>query len=117
MNVGDVQAAIAAHNFTITTELELQAALEDLLNEAFPGQVRREVPIVDALGQSLGRIDLVVGRVGIEVKVGGSPGAVARQLLRYQRTVDVDEVLLVTNRMKHCQQAPVGVFTTWIGAL
>jgi hypothetical protein len=47
------------------------------------------------------RIDFMVGRVGVELKLKGPVSAVARQLARYAQSERVDSLVLVTTRFKH----------------
>lgn len=47
------------------------------------------------------RIDFMVGRVGIECKVGGGLSDLTRQLWRYAEHEDLDELLVVTTRQAH----------------
>jgi hypothetical protein len=90
-----VAALVRAHRFAYHDEATLQAGLAACLAAAgLP--VRREVD----LGR-LGRIDLLVARVGIEVKVAGSLDAVGRQVRRYLLHPDVDEVVLVSTLARH----------------
>ena len=99
MTAEAVADRIAAHRFAYTCERDLQDALAVLFPEAC-----REVRLGAA-----GVIDLVVGRVGVEVKVDGSMPAVARQVDRYARSGLLDAVVVVTNRAKH--RAVAGVVT------
>ena len=62
---------------------------------------RREVILTDA-----DRIDILVGRTGIEVKIAGAPLAVARQLQRYAHSPDIDVLILATTRASHCAELP-----------
>lgn len=62
----------------------------------------REVRLSD--GRS--RIDILAGRIGIEVKVKGSLADVRRQLSRYAATGDIDELVLVTTRSAHHRIPP-----------
>lgn len=52
------------------------------------------------------RVDLLVDRVAIEVKVAGSLIDVLRQCQRYARSDDVDSVLLVTTVPAHTGAPP-----------
>lgn len=75
-----------------------EAVLQDGFAALFP-LARREVYLKAADGQSLGRIDFMIGRIGIECKVGRvSPVATAAQLDRYALSPEVDELILLTSR-------------------
>ena len=83
---------------TFTTEDELQASIHDQLT-ALGGDTIREVRLTGGLG----RIDLQIGAVGIEVKTKGPASTVVRQLLRYTHAEELEHLLLVTTRAKHVQ--------------
>lgn len=89
-----IREILAQYTFTYRDELELHDALEAVLSAA-GADVRREV------STNVGRIDMIVDRVAIEVKVSGAASAVRRQLVRYTGCPDINEVLLVTNRPRH----------------
>lgn len=116
MVIDDVATAIAAHRFLPADEYELQAALLEVLQVRWPG-TRREVPT------ATGRLDLLVDRVAVEVKIHGSAAEVARQLTRYARLDFVDGVVLVTTRAAHLKIArelagkPVRVVALLTGGL
>jgi hypothetical protein len=57
-------------------------------------------------GDKRNRIDFVVGRIGVELKVDGSPAAVLRQLDRYAAAAELDAVTLVTTRRAHLRGLP-----------
>lgn len=78
------------------SEAQLQTLLADRLSEA-GFDVAREVALGDC-----GRIDLMVDRVGIEVKVNGSLTAVLRQVHLYATGGQLDAVVLVSTRTAHC---------------
>jgi hypothetical protein len=65
-------------------------------------EVAREVALARGM-----RIDLLVGRVGIEVKIAGQTSSVARQLRRYAASDLVDELVLATTCPRHAGVAPV----------
>ena len=44
------------------------------------------------------RIDLLVGSVGVEVKVAGSLEALTRQIQRYAHAPEISELVVVTDR-------------------
>jgi hypothetical protein len=98
-----VSAALALARVFLTrmmvtaSELELQTLIASVLTEegiAFDRERR--------LGAA-GVIDFYVpaARVGIEVKVDGSPAFVRRQLMRYAGSAEISELLLVTTRAPH----------------
>ena len=92
-----IDSAITAHRYHYTAEAALHDAVEQVLVAAGVA-VRREVRLSGA-----DRVDLLAGRIAIEVKVGGPTAAVRRQLQRYLRSRDVDAVVLVTCRARHRQ--------------
>ena len=94
-----VIAAIERFRFRYSNEDELQEGLAAALESA-GFDVEREVRL-----SARDRIDLLVGRVGIECKVAGKPDAVAAQCARYCESDRVDGVVLVTNRARHLQIA------------
>lgn len=115
--VTGVVAVIAAHRFGHVTEAELQEGLAEVLTRA-GYSVEREV----RLG-ARDRIDLLVDRVGIEVKVGGSVGDVVRQLERYAGSVRLDALVLASSRRHHLAMPaglngkPIVVVSLMTGAL
>lgn len=88
--------AILATPLAYANEAELQAQLASALTAA-GYDVEREVVLDDGAS----RIDLQVGRIGIEVKVKGSLPDIRRQLARYARDKHLDELILVTTRAAH----------------
>jgi hypothetical protein len=87
--------ALRRHRFNYSNEDQLQQGIAAALTAA-GFDVEREVRLD---GRS--RIDLLVGRVGIEVKVAGTPDAVERQLARYASSDRIDGLMLVTSRPRH----------------
>jgi hypothetical protein len=57
-------------------------------------------------GDRRNRIDFVVGRVGLELKIDGSPSSVLRQLDRYAAADELDAVVLITTRRSHLRGLP-----------
>lgn len=86
--------AIRAVRFSYSSEADLQEGISRALAAAGIDH-EREVDL------GVGRIDLLVGRVGVEVKVAGGPAEVGRQALRYLRSDRLDSLVLVTSRVKH----------------
>lgn len=86
---------LAAHRFSYASEDDLQQGLAAALT-GHGWDVEREVRL-----DNRSRIDLLAGRVGIEVKVAGAAAAVLRQLRRYALSDRVDGLVLVTSRVRH----------------
>lgn len=95
--LADIGAVLRTANLRYRDEVDLHGGIAEALTAA-GFDVAREVK----LGR-LGRIDMVVDRVGIEVKVDGGTAAVRRQVIRYTESDQLDAVLLVTNRARHGQ--------------
>lgn len=95
MSVRDIMAALAAQPLTYTDEISLHGEISSVLTGAGI-EHRREVPMGPR-----NRIDLLVGRIGIEVKVAGQVASVVRQLTRYAERDEIDSLILVTTIAKH----------------
>ena|SRR6478736_3415068 len=96
-----VRAAFRGSACAVITEAELGELCSRLLAAAaLP--YRSEV----CLGSPRDRIDFVVGRVGVELKIDGSPAAVLRQLDRYAASDEIDSLLLVTTRRSLARGLP-----------
>jgi hypothetical protein len=89
---------LARHLFRFSAEDQLQEGIAGALAQAGIVDVRREVAL-----SKRDRIDLIAGRVGIEVKVAGTAASVARQLARYAASPSLDELVLVTIRSLHAR--------------
>ena len=61
---------------------------------------------------STGRVDLRVGTVAIELKVGGTAADVVCQLSRYMQDSTVTAVVLVTTSAKHRASIPSRISST-----
>ena len=92
-----IAAVIMANRYVYRDEKQLHDGIAAALT-AHGHRVAREVALTNR-----DRIDLLVDRVGIEVKVDGQPAAVARQLQRYAHSNQLDALILVTNRARHTQ--------------
>jgi hypothetical protein len=88
---------LAAHRMVWSSEDQLQAGIAAALAAAGIAH-EREVRL-----SPRNRVDLLVGRVAVEVKVARRTalGDIAAQLGRYAASPDVDELLLVTTRPQH----------------
>jgi hypothetical protein len=93
--VDEVLDVLRRCEFHYASEYDLQAGIAAAL-EGEGLNVHREV----RLGAS-DRIDVLVDRVGIEVKVAGSTEAAVRQCTRYLQSDQLDDVILVTSRARH----------------
>lgn len=98
MSAQRVHDVLTSTALTYNNEDSLQAAICDALEAAGLAPVR-EVKLTGTLG----RIDLMCGDVGIEVKIDGQLNAVTRQLMRYTHDPRIRELVLVTTRAKHHQ--------------
>lgn len=86
---------LVATRFRHGNEDELQRGIAEALQRA-GFAVQREAYI--GVGE---RIDLLVQRIGIEVKVKGPTAEVRRQLTRYARSGAVDFLILVSTKAHH----------------
>jgi hypothetical protein len=65
------------------------------------------------------RIDFLIGRVGVEVKIDGSRAALERQLRRYAAHPGVDELVVVSSKTqlsgvpRSIDGKPVTTFVLW----
>lgn len=86
---------LAGYRYTYQSETELQNHLAARLDDAgFTAQ--REVLVAPRC-----RIDILVGRIGIEVKIDGSAEDVAWQLQRYAKSPLLDMLVLATTCARH----------------
>jgi hypothetical protein len=86
---------LAAHRFRYADENQLQEGIAAALATAgFAAE--REVRL-----NARDRIDLLVGRVGVEVKIAGSGEALLRQVRRYTESDLVDGIVVVTAKVRH----------------
>lgn len=81
----------------VRDETELQVAVARTL-------VKHGVPFVEQaqvhgpLGESLGRIDFMCGRVGLELKTKGGLSPLLRQLDRYASSPQIIALVMITTR-------------------
>jgi len=106
----EVIRVLRTRRFVARSEDRIQEGIAYVLkNEEIP--FRREVSLAPR-----DRIDFMVGRCGVEVKVKGTTPSVQRQLERYAEHDEVEEILLVTTKSAHVSIArelngkPVHVF-------
>jgi hypothetical protein len=92
---------LARYRYTYQSEIDLQRLLAGTLTDAgFAAE--REVRVAPRC-----RIDILVGRVGIEVKIDGSAEDAAWQLLRYAHSPLLDALVLATTCARHRTLPPV----------
>lgn len=87
-----VDQLLRSHRFRYTDEDQLQEGIAAVLKQAGLDP-QREVRLGDR-----DRIDLMVGRIGVEVKIAGSVHGVFEQLQRYAEHDEVEALILVTSR-------------------
>lgn len=90
-----VVRVLRGYSFRFVSESQLHEAIAAALGDARLG-FSREVRLLPR-----DRIDFLVGRIGIEVKVSGSVKAVEEQLARYSESEWIDELVLVTACARH----------------
>ena len=95
MSAKAIADVLRRHRFNYSNEDQLQEGIAAALTIA-GFDVEREVRLTRS-----SRIDLLVGSVGIEVKVAGTPIDVASQLARYALCDRIEELVLVTSRPRH----------------
>lgn len=93
----DLAQRLQSWRFPIADESLFQMCVAEVL-ERNGVEAEREYD----LGPGRGRIDFYVHafKVGLELKVKGSPSDVARQLLRYATSPEIDTLILVTGRAR-----------------
>ena len=95
MTAREVADALRRYRFRYVDEDGLQAAVADALErEGLDAQ--REASL-----DAKNRVDVLVGRIGVEVKIAGPVADVRRQLARYARSESIDGLVLVTTRARH----------------
>jgi hypothetical protein len=90
-----ISDAVRRGRYTYAQETELHLGLEAAMRAAG----FEPVPEVKLNGRD--RIDFLIGRVGIEVKIKGTRDALHRQVMRYAESPLVDELLVITTVRAH----------------
>lgn len=98
--VADAQSLvglICGYRYLTGNEIDLQDGLARVFD-------LNEIPYLReyALGPEFGRVDFFLpdSRIGLELKVQGSPTAVLRQLYRYTLSPEIDSLIFVTARAR-----------------
>jgi hypothetical protein len=81
--------------FNFSNEIELHLGIAQLLDSLL---IHYQTEVIMTPED---RIDFLIGKTGIEVKVDGSTAEVTRQLWRYAQQEAIAEIILVTTRSKH----------------
>ena len=92
--IASVIAALSGKRYTYNAEIRLHAGLPAPLDD-------RDIAYERELHVTGGRIDFVVGSVGVEVKIKGSVDALRRQIERYSEDDRFAEFLVVTTKPIH----------------
>lgn len=100
--VDDVVAALSNRRYRYASEVALHAGLSEALTEAGIDH-EREVQVAG------GRIDFLIGSLGVEVKIKGSTEALGRQLARYAADPRIEALLVVTSRPSHRQVRSIAI--------
>ena len=96
MTAAEIAKLISQYRFNFMTESDLQDGLLELLKTE-PIKIAKEEFI-----SRKSRPDFIVeGNIAIEVKIGGSLGALTRQVQRYAKHDSIREVLVVTSKSRH----------------
>lgn len=95
MDPNTLSALLTRHRYTFANERELQDGIEQVLRTAGVSYVR------EARLSGAGRVDFVVGRIALEVKIAPSFARLARQLSHYARHPDVDALVVASMQGAH----------------
>ncbi len=82
------------YRYNFSDEIMLQMGIARALAENGI-KFQREVPLGDP-----GIIDFMVGSIGIEIKIKGSPSSVGRQVLNYLMSEELTEIIVVTSKAR-----------------
>lgn len=96
----DILAALSAYRIIGQTEKGVQDGIEYALTNSGIAH-SREHRLSDR-----DRIDFLIGNVGVEVKIKGSRAPLIRQLGRYSRHGDIEELILASSVRKLLHTAP-----------
>lgn len=98
----NIAAILQSYNFNVADEKQMQKAIAGVLTE-------NNIPFSREVEIAQGDIvDFMVGKIGIEIKIGFSYNAVITQLHRYSMSDEVVELMLVTTRVQHQMPSTIG---------
>lgn len=89
MTAAEVAGAIRGNRYGFADEYDLQDGIAQALEAA-------EMPFEREVRVAGGRLDFLVGRIAVEVKITAPAGKVQRQIERYLEGGDVDGVVVVS---------------------
>lgn len=98
--MSNLAAILSSARFRYSSEADLQEAIAALLTT---GNVAHER---EAILSGKERIDFLVGDVGIEVKIAGSPAEIFRQLMRYAQLPQIAGLIVVTDKTRIANGLP-----------
>jgi hypothetical protein len=90
-----IEAAVRRGRYSYSQETELHLGLEAAMRAA------GLTPTPEVALNRRDRIDFLVGRCGVEVKIKGTRDALHRQVMRYAESPLVDELLVITTVIAH----------------
>jgi hypothetical protein len=90
-----ISDAVRRSRYVYAQETELHLGLEAAMRAA------GFEPVPEVKLNRRDRIDFLIGRVGVEVKIKGTRDALHRQVLRYAESPLVDELLVITTVRAH----------------
>lgn len=93
VSAADIARTLRGYRYNFGNEIALQDGIERVFKENGIGY-RRECRLGAA-----GIIDFMVERIGLEVKIKGSPSSVGRQVVDYLGSAELDEIVVVTSRI------------------
>jgi len=95
-----IVAAVRRGRYSYRQETQLHLGLEAAMRHAGIN------PVPEVRLNARDRIDFVVDRVGVEVKIKGTVDSLHRQLMRYADSDQLDELLVITTDPHHRDLPP-----------
>jgi len=101
-DLAELLAAVRCLN-CVCCEYSVQEQVERVLTDACVA-FEREVSL-----SPTDRIDFLIGEIGVEIKVGGSPSSVLRQIARYATSIRVSKLVLLVTRARIASLVPPAI--------